>query len=155
MYLWVVILLTGLLPMASVVAEVLLHPHVSLFFQTGRWFVFWAVGVRLLMAGLRQAIQPNFTARKIFELVGDAPLIVVQELGFANIAIGLIGTVSVLETSWIMPAAVSGGLFYGLAGVKHALTKGKRRLQSVAMVSDLFVFAVLAFFVAGSLAHRA
>ena len=28
----------------------------------GKWFVFWAVGARLFIAGIRQVIQPAFTA---------------------------------------------------------------------------------------------
>ena len=39
----------------------------------GRWFVFWAVGVRLSLAGLRQFLQPAFTARQIiFHTLGNA-----------------------------------------------------------------------------------
>jgi hypothetical protein len=149
MYLLGVVLLTGLLPVASILVQTHLHPHAGVLFQVGRWFAFWAVGVRLLLAGLRQAIQPRFTAQGIFDLKDDAQLVIVQELGFANIAIGLLGTTSLLQPSWILPAAVSGGVFYGLAGMKHALTRDRRPLRNVAMVSDLFVFAVLGGYLAG------
>jgi hypothetical protein len=34
----------------------------------GKWFLFWAVGMRLFVAGCRQIINPAFTAREIFHI---------------------------------------------------------------------------------------
>ncbi len=33
-----------------------------------KWFVFWAMGWRLLLAGIRQVVQPAYTAREILGL---------------------------------------------------------------------------------------
>jgi hypothetical protein len=41
------------------------HAPLDLWLLLGRWFVFWAVGVRLLTAGIRQIAQPRFTAETI------------------------------------------------------------------------------------------
>lgn len=35
---------------------------------TGEWFVFWPVGVRVLLAGLRQYFQPQFTSLDILKI---------------------------------------------------------------------------------------
>lgn len=109
----------------------------------GKWFVFWAVGCRLFLAGMRQIVQPGYTARVILGLKHDESQLVVRELGFANIAIGSIGIVSLFMPSWRLAAALAGGIFYGFAGVNHALQSHRNRLENVAMISDLFAALVL------------
>ena len=52
MYFAVVILLLLIFPVASVVVDAATSGNtVSILFLMGRWFVFWAVGVRLFIAG--------------------------------------------------------------------------------------------------------
>jgi hypothetical protein len=144
MYLAIVVLLMLILPVVSIFVEfIVLHSAADLLFLVGKWFVFWAVGVRLLLAGLRQVVNPAFTAQTIFGVRDQGALTIVQELGFGNLSIGLIGALSLIEARWIVPAAVAGAAFYGLAGIKH-LTKGERNgLENIAMISDLFIFVVL------------
>jgi hypothetical protein len=151
MYLAMIILLMAVFPTLSVIIEFwILHSGADLLLLIGKWFVFWGVGVRLMLAGLRQIANPAFTADVIFGVKEKAALTIVQELGFANLSIGLLGALALLKAEWIVPAAITGGLFYGLAGVKH-LIKGKRnRTESIAMVSDLWIFLVLAGYLAGS-----
>jgi uncharacterized integral membrane protein len=48
----------------------------------------------------------------------------------------------------VVPAAIAGGLFYGLAGVGHAIRKDKTGKEWIALVSDLLIFMLLAAFVA-------
>jgi hypothetical protein len=155
MYLWVVVLLMGVLPVASIVTEAdLLHGGADWTLLIGKWFVFWSVGVRLVLAGLRQIANPTFTAEAIFGVKDKGALIIVQELGFGTLSIGLLGVCALFNPGWIAPAAVAGGLFYGLAGVQH-LRKGDRNAnETVAMVSDLFIFLVLAGYLAALLARR-
>ena len=109
----------------------------------GKWFVFWSVGVRLVLAGLRQVIQPSYTARVILGLKGDVPLLLVRELGFANLALGLVASMSLMFAPWVVGLALAGGVFYGLAGANHVLQPHRNPLETVAMVSDLFVAGVL------------
>ncbi len=115
-----------------------------------KWLVFWAVGGRLFSAGIRQVTNPRYTAEIILGLKTREPWIVVRELGFANIAIGTIGLTSLAFSTWRAPAAVAGSLFYGCAGVQHVFSKHRTRLETVAMISDLFVCAALAGAVATS-----
>lgn len=102
-----------------------------------KWFVFWAVGWRLFLAGIRQIVQPGYTARVILGLKHDESQVVVRELGFANVALGTIGILSLFVPSWRLAAALAGGVFYGLAGVNHVLHSSRNRLENVAMFSDL------------------
>ena len=60
-----VVLLMGVLPIASVLAEIAFsHSETRLPIFIGKWFVFWAVGVRLLLAGLRQIVNPASPRRR-------------------------------------------------------------------------------------------
>ena len=144
MYLSAVVLLLGILPVVSIGAEVLLVPGSDYVFLVGKWFVFWAVGIRLALAGIRQIVNPEFTAGDIFETQDAGAVKIVTELGISNLSVGVLGALAVFQTEWVPGAALCGGLFYGLAGVKHLVNSGRNQKQNVAMVSDLATFAVLA-----------
>ena len=70
-------------------------------------------------------------------------MVVVRELGFGNLAIGTLGIASIAVPSWQLAAALVGGIFYALAGVAHIWQPHRNRLETVAMLSDLFAAAVL------------
>jgi hypothetical protein len=147
MYLVVVVLLMGVLPVVSIVAEAALsHGGADLILLIGKWFVFWSVGVRLILAGLRQIADPSFTAESIFGVRDEGALSIVRELGFANLSIGLLGASGLFNPGGITPAAIAGGLFYGLAGVQRLIKGDRNAKETIAMVSDLFIFLVLAVF---------
>jgi hypothetical protein len=99
-YLFAVLGLSLFLPALSVLSEWLIskNPTDSLAI-IGKWFIFWAVGVRLLMAGLRQVFNPAFTAKDIFHINHEPSDAIVRELGFANICFGLIGVISLFLPS--------------------------------------------------------
>jgi hypothetical protein len=88
-----------------------------------QWFVFWAVGARLFSAGVKQVAQPGFTMRHIFHLASPDAELVVRELGFANICMGLAAAISGLVPSWRMSAAFVGGPYFGIAGLMHVVKK--------------------------------
>jgi hypothetical protein len=145
MYLAVIILLMGVLPVASILVEHFgVAGGVDWWTLIGKWFVFWAVGVRLATAGIRQIVQPAFTAEAIFEIRDSRALIVVQELGFANLAMGLLAVVTLAAPQWTAAAALAGAVFYGLAGARHVIKGGLNRNETIATVSDIFLFVVLA-----------
>ena len=147
MYNAMIILLMGVLPIGSIVIERIID-NADLVILVGKWFVFWACGIRLLLAGIRQIINPEFTARTIFEIADKGAAKVVIELGFANVAMGLVSVASILRPDWVLPAAIITGLYYGLAGIKHIFNAGRNRIETWATVSDLGIFAVLAIYVA-------
>jgi hypothetical protein len=108
-----------------------------------KWFAFWSVGWRLSLAGVKQIVQPQYTAHTILGLKNGESLILVRELGFANVALGLLGVLSFLVPSWRVGAALVGGVFYALAGGNHVLQIHRNRHENVAMVSDIFAAMVL------------
>jgi hypothetical protein len=148
MYVPMVIALMLVFPLISIVAQFMLTDHGALgaasnLAVVAKWYVFWAVGVRLSLAGLRQIVQPRYTAETILGLKGADSLFVVRELGFANFSMGSIGIASQFAPAWVTAAALLGGVYYGLAGINHCFHPGRNRLQNLAMVSDLFAALVL------------
>jgi hypothetical protein len=150
MYFLTVILLLLVLPAGSVIAEAFSGHSASLISLIGKWFVFWAAGVRLFIAGVRQVIQPQFTAEEIFDIHDRASFVIIRELGFANLSMGFLGMSSLLRPGWVVPAALVGGLYYGLAGLGHVFQKGRNAKENIAMISDIFIFLVLVAFVSAA-----
>ena len=115
----------------------------------GKWWVFWGVGTRLLLAGLVQASGKGQTS----EILGStAPTVaerqLTRELGVANLGMGLAGLLA-LVPGWALPAGVGGGVFLLLAGLMHIGKKGKNAKENVATWTDLIVglaVVVLALF---------
>ncbi|QIR86987.1 DUF6790 family protein [Paracoccus sp. AK26] len=108
----------------------------------GTWFVFWGIGIRLLVAGISQVVRPSLTAAGILGIADPAAEKLVRELGIANIAMGLLATASLVVPAWTAPAAFLGAVFLGLAGLRHGSERSRTRPQNLAMVTDLLVAAV-------------
>jgi hypothetical protein len=150
MYYTMVALLMFVLPVASIAGDWAAAPSAFGPAVVLKWYVFWAVGWRLFLAGMRQILQPAYTAREILGHKGDESILLVRELGFANVSVGAIALLSYGSPGWRVPAALAGGVFYLLAGGNHLLQKHRNRLENVAMVSDLFAGSVLLLALAGS-----
>jgi len=121
----------------------------TLLFLIGKWFVFWAIGLRLLIAGFKQVFNPSFTLEKIFHIESKESQVIVRELGFANICTGLLATTSLLFEQFRLSAAIVVGLYLGLAGIYHIIKKPVSTNEVIAMVSDIFIFLVMLIFVLG------
>jgi hypothetical protein len=152
MYFAIVFFLMLVAPLGAIVIEhSLLHSAAPLMSLVGKWFVFWAVGVRLALAGLRQYFQPRFTAEQIFEIHNDDALPLVRELGIANFAAGIVGILSLLRPDFVLPSAIAAAIFYGVAGLRHAAQPTRNAKEAFAMATDLLGCAVLAAYVAYAL----
>jgi hypothetical protein len=151
MYFLSVALLLLICPAAAVLIEHFLGAG-PLMPLVGKWFTFFAVGVRLFLAGVRQTFQPAFTAEKIFGVTSPESHPIVREVGFGNLSMGAAGLVSLFLPGWLPVAAFTGGLYYGLAGIGHILNKAAHTTkEAIALWSDVWIFLVLAAFVISSL----
>ena len=109
-----------------------------------KWFIFSAVGLRLFVAGIRQSINPDFTAKEIFQIEdADSCTPVVRELGFANICFGVMGVVSLFKQEWREVCAIASGLYYALAALLHILRKPAGTNESFALWTNLIIFGML------------
>jgi hypothetical protein len=116
-----------------------------------KWFIFWAVGIRLLTAGFSQAINPVFTGSILN--VGEPCFVAIKELGFANISMGLIACLSLFLPTWRKAGGVCGGLYLGIAGFLHIsrLAEGINVNESIAMISDLCIFSIVILYLVDSI----
>jgi hypothetical protein len=147
-YLVSLLLLMLVLPAVSVWVDYVPYPGLAFMPLVGKWFVFWAVGVRLFAAGLRQVAKPLFTLQQIFHIQEPSGQVVVRELGFANICFGLIGMLALFIPPWRPAAAFAGGLYMGIAGVYHLVKKTESLNEVVAMVSDIYILLIMAAYLA-------
>lgn len=130
------------IPVISVIGEAMITTSPDLIWLIAKWFVFWGIGVRLLTAGIKQALQPAFTARTIFRMESPDAEKLVSEIGYSNIAIGLVASLSLVFPAFVAPMALCGGLFLGLAGLKHIGNSGRTPEETTALVADLIIGVV-------------
>lgn len=147
MYMILISALMIVLPILSIAFEWIATAPSDFLALAGKWFVFWIAGVRLLAAGIKQMRDPAFTAREIFEIEAAEATKLVSELGIANVSIGVVGVSSLYFTSWVMPAAVYGTIFYSLAAIRHFGNTGMNAKERFATWTDLWAAAVLGLFV--------
>ncbi len=60
------------------------------------------------------------------------------------ICLGLAAAISGFAPSWRVGAAFAGGLYFGIAGAMHVVKRPATPNEWIALVSDLFIFAVVA-----------
>ena len=143
-YLLIVLATMLILPLACILGEVLLKKIPFSVALAGKYFIFWAIGIRLFVAGVKQTIQPRFTAAEIFGIQNsEESFVIIRELGFANICMGLMGILSFFINEWRPIAAITGGLYFGLAGIQHVVKKADSGNEVIAMISDLFLFGLM------------
>ena len=128
-------------PVAAIAIEAMTTGG-SLIALAGKWFVFF-FGLRLLLAGFYQLTKPDFTAKTIFRITDPNAMKIVSELGFGNIAIGALGVLTIVNATWIVPAAIVMAIFYALAGAKHVMNAERTASETWALWSDLLAALVL------------
>lgn len=112
-----------------------------------KWFIFW-FGIRSFTAGLSQFLNPAFTASILHS--GETSFVVIKELGFANMAMGLAGIISLFAVTWRRPAAFSIGVFILGATIIHVLRlpQGINMKEMTALLNDIYkVIVISAYFI--------
>jgi len=138
-----VIVISFILPLIGFFLEYWLLGTELAFGNFGKWFIFFAAGWRLFLAGLKQSVDPAFTAKEIFHIESQDCQPIVRELGFANICMGLVGVISFFIPSWRFVSAFIGCIFFGIAGLQHLIKKPVSANENLALWTDLAVSAVL------------
>lgn len=114
--------------------------------MVGKWFTFWAVGIRLALAGFMQITKPQYTVKEILNIQSPEANVLARELGFANLIFGIMGILSLFDPDWLTPAAFAGGLYYLMAGVGHLGKKQRNSKEQLATYSDLYIGILLVGF---------
>jgi uncharacterized membrane protein HdeD (DUF308 family) len=145
-YIIIVSLLIFVLPAVAYGIQQLITPAPFSVAECGKWFLFFASGWRLLLAGIRQITKPAFTAEHIFHLKSSESYPVIRELGFANLCAGIVAIIALFLPGWRIVSAFSSGLYYLLAGIMHAVRKPDGVNEKFAMYTDFIIFLLLAVF---------
>ena len=105
----------------------------------GKWWVFWGVGSRLLVAGVAQVSGKGPTSTILGATTPSIQEVqLTRELGVANIAMGLAGLLAIVP-GWALPAGAAGGVFLLIAGIMHVPKKNKNAQETLATWTDIIV----------------
>jgi hypothetical protein len=108
-----------------------------------KWFIFWSVGIRLFFKGVKLASTPQFTGLSLSSFKNRESYLVLLELGFANMALGSMGILSVINGQWRLIAAIAAAIYFGLSDMLRFLKKPGSLHELVALLFNLLVFAGL------------
>ncbi|MGC4105403.1 MAG: hypothetical protein QM753_03475 [Thermomicrobiales bacterium] len=110
----------------------------------GKWWVFWGVGPRLLVAGFIQVSGKGLTSKILGAAAPTAQeKQITHELGTANLSMGVAGLLAFVP-EWALPVGIAGGLYLLMAGLLHVVKKNKGPKEIVATWTDLIVVAAVA-----------
>lgn len=100
-----------------------------------------------------QAFVPSFTATML--QIPDESLIVIRELGFAAIGIGIVGMLSLKYDNWRIPVSLARGIFILFCTLFH-LTRIDIIIgaEILAIVADLWIVLVALFVIINSKYHK-
>lgn len=138
-----IVSLVLIMPLIFLITDACIFQKILNISLIGKWFIFWAIGVRLLTAGISQIFYPKFTIRSILKIDKISNSTAVIELGLANLSMGLTGILSLFIPSWRTAVALSGGLFMGLCGILHITKKTRTLNTNVAMLSDIIIACIM------------
>lgn len=139
-YIVLVTFLTFIFPIVAAWLEVFInHENYYSFYIFSKWFIFFAVGIRLTIAGMKQVFDPRYTAVEIFKMKTAESFPVIRELGFANLCFGLIAILSVVFPQWRIVSAFGSGIYYAIAGIQHLLKRPSSINEEFALITDLLI----------------
>lgn len=136
-----VVLFFLILPLFAVLIDLLIAKTPFSFFLLLKWSDFSIVGLRLISAGIKQVLTPEFTLKSIFEIEDQRATRLVTEIGFSNISIGTIGILSLFFSTFRLPISICGALYFLLCFLMHLKDKKKGELFS--MLTDFYAFIIL------------
>ncbi len=136
------LLVTLILPLACFAVEMLMKRG-DRSDCIGKWFIFWAIGIRCLVAGIVQLFSPGFGSENTAEA---SSFIYIQELGLANCCFGICASISIFLPKHRL-YMTAGAFSIGMAAILHffrsGLDAGISFDEKTALISDICVLALL------------
>jgi hypothetical protein len=140
------IALIAVLPITSAAFETHIDQTILSWPIYWKWFIFWGVGIRLFFKGIRLASTPQITGLNLSSFKNRESYLLLLELGFANMALGAMGILSVINDQWRLIAAIAGAIYFGLTDMLRLLKKTDGRHERVALIYNILVFSGLVAF---------
>jgi len=136
-------LLLAILPLLSAAAEHhFVHASISIILL-GKWFMFWTIGIRLLIKGFVQVIRSRRNGNSSL-LSKDETWEVAKILGLAKMALAGMGFLCVVNDQWSLLATITVGVYLGLTGFQHDFKRPSTTTGWMNMSYDVLVFSVIA-----------
>ncbi len=141
------ILTTGLFviifPVISICAEAIIKGIPADPGLMGKWLIFWVAGIRLSLRGIKRIYRRGAAPAIFFNEERKETFLMIRELSFANITIGVMGILSVVNSNWRQIAGLAAAIFFGLSALQHFFIKPVNGKEMAIMVTDIIVFAIL------------
>lgn len=113
---------------------------------TLKWLCFWAVGINAISAGVMQAFNPGYTANLLHVTMSD--FIVVEELGLAQLSIGIVALLSLKWVGFKKPAVIAYGTYIFGCIIIHFLRFSVIDTgEIISTLNDLWILVVSALIV--------
>lgn len=142
-YLFNTVFFAVLLPVISICTE----SHIKVIFidpgLIGKWFIFWAAGVRPFFAGIKLVYRRWTAPAGFFYREMKENFLMIRQLGFAHIAIGVTGMLSLVNSNWRQIAGLAAAFFFGLSAVQHFFIKPVNGKEMAIMITDIMVFTIM------------
>lgn len=111
-----------------------------------KWLCFWVVGFNAISVGVMQAFNPVYTANLLCVTMSD--FIVVEELGLAQLGIGIVALLSLKWVKFRKPAVMAYGIFIFGCTVIHFLRFPVINMgEIISTLNDIWILIVAALIV--------
>lgn len=111
-----------------------------------KWLCFWVIGFSAISVGVMQAFNPSYTADLLHVNMSD--FIIVQELGYAQLGIGIVALLSLKWVQFKKPAVIAYGTFIFGCTVIHFLRFSAIDLgEIISTLNDIWILIVAALIV--------
>ena len=135
--------LLTVLPLLSVACEHHIAQAAVTGTLIGKWLLFWSVGIRLLGAGIIQ-ITTCLPGNVGFLSNREDSNTVRKATGIANLVLAGMSFLCVANDGWSLLAAITVGIYVGLAGMQYDFKTPANRNAWINLVYDVVVFVVVA-----------
>jgi hypothetical protein len=137
-----------ILPVLSIIINLIINYQKNItekFYEViGKWFIFWSLGIRLVIAGLMQLVNPAYT-NNLLQL-GLSDFIIIRELGLANLSIGLLCTISFIKKSLQGYVCLYMFIYFTGASILHILRIGSINFDEFITLITNVILVIIALY---------
>ena len=145
------------LPIISIVINLIINNRKNnsenIFEIIGKWFIFWSLGVRLIIAGLMQIFNPIYTNNLLQLSLND--FIIIRELGLANFSIGLLCTISYFKKSLQKYVCIYMFIFFTGASILHIIRIENINFDElISLITDIILIIISMYGIIHSIKNK-
>jgi len=136
-----------ILPLFSIILSIIINKtkqqQYNILDIIKNWFIFWSLGIRLILAGVIQIFNPKYTDNLL--QLGLNNFSIIQELGIANITIGTMCIVSFFKTNLQKYVCFCSSFFWLGLSINHILNL-KSFNDTFSLITDVVLMTISLYF---------